>query len=466
MGEKNKTKLYKNGIIITMDAQRRIITDGCIAVEGNSIAAVGKTSDLIRLYPDSPTYDLKGKILLPGLIDSHVHMAQAMLRGAADDLPLMQWLSERIWPLQGNYSAKEGRASAELCMLEMLKSGTTTFIEAMLASTYGFEGIASALEASGLRGVLAKIVMEPPAGSSLMHGGLIEERQASFSEAVQMHRKWHGQAANKIQVWLAPRWTGFVNPELMAEVARLMQEENFRVTMHFAQSPEEVAAIRERFNCSTVELLEQIGLVGEKLLLIHATYLSDQDVESLARTRTHLVHCPLSNMKLGMGYTRVPELLERGVNVALGCDGAPCNNNYDLFLEMRTAAIIHKGRTFDPTVLPAETVLEMATINGAKALGLEQEIGSLEVGKKADFIVIDTDQAHLTPSPNPVSTVVYAAKGSDVELVVIDGETIVEKGEVKTMDAEKILAAARESAEKIYTKAGLAGKIKPRWPVY
>jgi probable dihydroxyacetone kinase regulator len=199
--------------------------------------------------------------------------------------------------------------------------------------------------------------------------------------------------------------------------------------------------------------------------VFYATNLSQGDVKGLAKTKTHLVHCPISNMKIGMGYTPVPALLKEGVNVALGCDGAPCNNNYDMFLEMRTAAIIHKGNANDPTILPAETVLEMATINGAKALGLEKEIGSLEVGKKADFIIINTRQPHLVPSPNPISTIVYAAKGSDVEHVVIDGKTIVDKEQVLTLDEDAVLASARDLSQKIYAKAGLDGKIKSSWSI-
>mgnify|MGYP001462185912 FL=1 len=459
-------KLYVNGLVITMDEERRIIQDGAIAVKGDRILDVGKSSELQSRYVASPQVNLRGKILMPGLVDAHVHMAQAMLRGSADDLSLMDWLVERIWPLQGNYTPEEGQASAELCMLEMLKSGTTTFVEAMLAGNYGFDGLAATLQKSGMRGVLAKIVMAEPEGPSLLHPGLIESKASSFGEALTMYNKWQGKANGRIQVWLAPRWTGNVNTEVMREVARLMREENIRVTMHFAQSAEEVAAIRQAFNCDPVALLEQLELIGDKLLLIHATNLSQEDIEGLARTKTHLVHCPLSNMKLAMGFTPVPALLAKGVNVTLGCDGAPCNNNYDMFLEMRTAAVIHKENEGDPTVLPAETVLEMATINGARALGLKEEIGSLETGKKADFIVLNTKQPHLVPSPNPISTIVYAAKGSDVELVVIDGRTVVEQGQVLTLDEEAILAKVEALAPKVYAKAGLEAKIKSRWPLY
>lgn len=458
--------LYINGLIITMDKERRIIRDGAIAVQDDRIIAVGKTSELKAQFPASSVVDLKSKTLMPGLIDAHVHMAQAMLRGSADDLPLMDWLIERIWPLQGSYTPEEGQASAELCMLEMLKSGTTTFVEAMLARNYGFDGLASSLQKSGMRGVLAKIVMAEPDGPTPLHPGLVESKESSFEEAISMHGKWHGKSDGRIQVWLAPRWTGNVNTEVMKEVARLMNKEKIRVTMHFAQSLEEVESIREKFNCDPVALLEELELIGDRLLLIHATNLSPEDIDGLARTHTHLVHCPLSNMKLAMGYTPVPALLNKGVNVTLGCDGAPCDNNYDMFIEMRTAAVIHKENEGDPTVLPAETVLEMATINGAKALGLDKEIGSLEVGKKADFIVLNTNQPHLIPSPNPISTIVYAAKGSDVEMVVIDGKTVVENGKVLTLNEDEILKKVSDLAPKVYSKAGLQDKIKPQWPIF
>ena len=413
-------------------------------------------------FPASSVVDLKAKHLCR-LIDAHVHMAQAMLRGSADD-PSYDWLIERIWPLQGSYTPEEGQASAELCMLEMLKSGTTTFVEAMLARNYGFDGLASSK---------SRVCAEYWLKSSWLnrwthplHPGLVESKESSFEEAISMHGKWHGKSDGRIQVWLAPRWTGNVNTEVMKEVARLMNKEKIRVTMHFAQSLEEVESIREKFNCDPVALLEELELIGDRLLLIHATNLSPEDIDGLARTHTHLVHCPLSNMKLAMGYTPVPALLNKGVNVTLGCDGAPCDNNYDMFIEMRTAAVIHKENEGDPTVLPAETVLEMATINGAKALGLDKEIGSLEVGKKADFIVLNTNQPHLIPSPNPISTIVYAAKGSDVEMVVIDGKTVVENGKVLTLNEDEILKKVSDLAPKVYSKAGLQDKIKPQRPIF
>lgn len=234
------------------------------------------------------------------------------------------------------------------------------------------------------------------------------------------------------------------------------------VAIHFVEIREDVNYIRREFGVSPVELLERFGLLGSHVLLIHAVWLSNEEITKIAGTDTHVVHNPSSNMKLASGFAKVPQMLEAGTKVSLGCDGGPSNNTYDMFREMKLAALIHKGYTLDPTVVPAEVVLEMATINGAIVMGMEKEIGSLEAGKKADLVVINMDKPHLTPSPNPVSIVVYCATGSDVELVMVDGEIVVRDGKILTLDEESVLRTARERAEKLYARVGL--RVRSEWP--
>ncbi len=458
--------IFQNADVITMDKKRRVISDGAVATDGDRIIEVGKRNDLIKKYPTFELYDSKGGIILPGLVDCHVHLAQAMIRGCADDLSLIDWLLP-VWRCQGSYSEEDGRLSAELCILEMLKSGTTAFIETMIASRYGFNGIAQAVDKSGIRAALSKIIMDMPPGVDQevisIPEGQREEKEATLAEAVSMHEKWEGGAGGRIQVWLGPRPFGIgLTKDALREVAKVAMERNMRVDIHFCEIKKDNKYFHKMFNLKPTEALEKVGLLGPQTLVIHTIWIDEEDITNLARTGTHVVHNPSSNMKLGSGFARIPEMIAAGVNVSLGCDGGPSNNTYDMFREMKLASYIHKGRLLDPKTMDSETVLEMATINGAKVMGLQEEIGSLEAGKKADLIILDTNKAHLTPRPNPVSTCVCAVNGSDVNTVVIDGKMIMENRKVLTLDEEGIIKKAQASARDVFQKAGV--EIKSRWP--
>ena len=403
---------------------------------------------------------------MPGLIDTHVHLAQAMIRGCADDVSLITWLKDRVWVLQGNYNAEDGKTSAELCILEMLKTGTTTFLEVMIAGRYGFDGIAKVVEKSGIRAGLSKIVMDTLGYANednIMYPGMAEEKEATIKEALDMHKKWDGAANGRIHVWFGPRTPGAVSPELYREIRQLADEHNMRITFHLGEVKADVEYTTKNFNLLPVEYAKSVGMLGPDVVLAHGVWFSEKEIKLLAETGTHVSHNPSSNLKLASGYAPIPEMLRAGVNVGLGCDGGPSNNSYDMIREMKLAAIIHKARLLDPLVLPAEEIIEMATINGAKAMGLEKEIGSIEKGKKADIILVDMNAPHMVPPTNPVSNLVYAAHGYDVDTVIIDGKVIVRNKKVLTMDEEDIKKRARERAVKVYERAGI--KISPQWPV-
>src|SRR6266700_3241212 len=458
--------LFKNAIIVTMNATRDIISDGAIAIKGNRIVSVDKTAALLPMYGDDEVIDVQGKLIIPGLIDTHVHLAQALIRGCADDMALIQWLCERVWVLQGNFTQDDGYASARLCIAEMLKSGTTTFLESMLAHRYGFDSIAKAVEESGIRACLAGIVMDIgtyATQTSSMHPGLIESRETSLFGVLDMHSKWNGAAGDRIHVWFGPRTPGGVTSELYREMSDYARQRNMGITMHLAEVEADKIYLNEKFGLSPVYYAESVGLLGSKTVLVHMVWLNQDDIAKLAATGTHVSHNPSSNSKLASGVCKVPQMLAGGVNVALGCDGCPSNNDYALIREMKLAAIIHKAVTLDPLIVPAETVLEMATINGARALGLEHEIGSLGVGKKADLVAIDLNRLHTTPSMNPISTLVYAATGGEVDMVVVDGQTVVGQGQLLTMDEEEVMEQARHHASALYQRAGI--EIAPKWPV-
>jgi cytosine/adenosine deaminase-related metal-dependent hydrolase len=458
--------LFTNATIMTMNPSRDIINNGAIAVQNNRIVAIDKTSALQARYPDEEVIDVKGKLILPGLIDTHVHVAQALIRGCADDMALIQWLCERVWVLQGNFTHDDGYVSARLCIAEMLRSGTTTFLESMLAHRYGFDGIARAVQESGIRACLAGIVMDIgtyATQSNSMHPGMIESRETSLLGVLDMHSKWEGAADERIHVWFGPRTPGGVTSELYREMTDLARQRNMGITMHLAEVEADKTYLNEKFGLTPVDYAESVGLLGPRSVLVHMVWLTPQEIDKLAATGTTVSHNPSSNSKLASGVCKVPLMLERGVNVALGCDGGPSNNDYDMIREMKLAAIIHKAVTLDPLIVPAETVLEMATINGARALGLEHEIGSLEVGKKADLIVIDLEKLHTTPSMNPVSTLVYAATGGEVDMVMVDGKIVVAQGQLLSMDEHEIIVQANNHAGQLYRRAGI--DVKPRWPV-
>jgi cytosine/adenosine deaminase-related metal-dependent hydrolase len=458
--------LFTNATIITMNPTRDIITGGAIAIKDNRIAAVGKTDALLRQYSGDQVIDVKGKLIIPGLIDTHVHLAQALIRGCADDMALIQWLCERVWVLQGNFTHDDGYVSARLCIAEMLKSGTTTFLESMLAHRYGFDGIARAVDESGIRACLAGIVMDIgtyATQSSSMHPGMVESRETSLFGVLDMHSKWHGAANDRVHVWFGPRTPGGVSSELYREMSDYAHQRDMGITMHLAEVEADKIFLNEKYGLSPVYYAESVGLLGPKTVLVHMVWLARADIDKLAETRTSVSHNPSSNSKLASGVCKVPQMLASGVNVALGCDGGPSNNDYDLVREMKLAAIIHKAVTNDPLIVPAETVLEMATINGARALGLEQEIGSLEVGKKADLVIIDLNRLHTTPSPNPISSLVYAATGAEVDTVVVDGHIVVEHGQLLTMDENEVMEQAHQHAGALYRRTGI--EIKPTWPV-
>lgn len=458
--------IYHNATIITMNPKREIITQGAILVEGKNISEAGKARDLIESHPEHQRVDCGGMLLLPGLVDTHVHLAQAMIRGCADDLGLLDWLIKRVWVLQGSYTEEDGRASAALCALEMIKSGTTSFIECMLAEVYGFDGVAETIIQSGMRAALGKIVMDIPSyaqAENVMHPGMVEDGETSVLNTLASYDKWNGSADGRIQVWFGPRTPGGVSPELYDRISQLASERNMGITVHLSEVREDLDYAAGQGFRSPTEFALAHGLLGPRTVLAHCVWTDQQDFELMAKTGTHVTHNPASNGKTATGIAPIHGMLEAGVNVSIGCDGGPSNNTYDMIRDLRMVSYLANLRQEDPTVVPAETVLEMATINGAKAMRIDDQVGSIEVGKRADFILIDMDKPHLTPAPDPVSTIVYAAQGSDVDTVVIDGQIVMKNREVLTLDEASVLSEARRRFPAVMKRGGL--EIGPRWPV-
>ncbi|MDG6956855.1 MAG: amidohydrolase [Nitrososphaerota archaeon] len=449
--------LIEGGTVVTMDRGRRTLEDASVLVEDGKVAAVGRR-DSVGGKRAEERIDARGMAVIPGLVDTHLHLAQSLIRGYADDLSLIGWLRERVWPMQGNFTKEDGRASARLSLLEMMKSGTTSFVGVDVVSRYGFEGIAEEVSASGMRGALAKSIMDSGSYGGerrIMHPGLIEERAESLAEAKSMAGRWNGVRDGRVKIWLAPRSLGGCSRGLYEEVAELAVGLKTGVTMHLAEVKEDVRYAKEAFGMTPVEFAEAVGLAGPHVLFAHMVWADDREIGRLAATKTNVAHNPSSNLKLASGVPRVPEMLEAGVNVGLGCDGAPCNNSYDMVREMKLAAVIQKARLRDPTAMPAQRVLEMATIGGARAMGMEKDVGSIEVGKRADLVLVDLRKPHLTPHPNVVSSIVYSAMGSDVDTVMVEGKVIVKGGSSLTLDEAAVVREASERAAGLAERSGI-----------
>lgn len=464
------TMIFTHGTIITMNPGREIIDDGAIVVSGDRIAAVGKTGDLRARYPTATEIDLSGHIVLPGLIDTHVHLAQTMLRGVSEGKRLgdfSNWLFGRIFPLQGSYTEADAAASARLAVLEMIKSGTTGFVECLLAERYGFDGIADACVDSGIRAALGKLVMavSPETRNELgWHHGMWQTRESSIAQALEAHERWEGAGDGRLQVWFGCRSAEpACDLSLYDEVSELARERGMGITIHLAEMPSDNDFARSLGFRSHVDLARGHGLLGPRTVLAHCTVAEGEDFRLLADTQTSVSHNPANNASAAWGPAAVTDMLAAGVNVALGCDAAPSNANLDVLRDMRIACHSARQRAGTRLAIGPETVLEMATLNGARALGLGDELGSLEPHKLADFITIDTDAPHLQPVWNPVATTVFAAQGRDVHTVVIDGRVVMRDRVVLTMDEAGILDDVRGRFRAVAARAGVTG-LESEWP--
>ena len=410
-----KYLLIKGASIITVDRGNRIF-QGDVLIEDGVISAIEPS---LPTNPTFETIDGRGKFLLPGFVQTHVHLCQTSFRGAADDLALIDWLKQRVWPMEAAHTEESLYASAKLGIAEMIRGGTTCALT--METVNHTDAVFHAVEESGFRATVGKCMMDQ--GDDVPEA-LREETRASIDESVALLKRWHGKADGRIRYCFAPRFAVSCTRGLLEEVSRLSREHGVLVHTHASENRDEIALVRELTGRRNIEYLRDVGLAGPNVVLAHCIHLDPDEMEILRETRTRVAHCPSSNLKLASGIARVTEMLEMGIEVSLGADGAPCNNRLDMFTEMRTATLLQKVLN-GPTALPAARVLRMATIDGARALGLEDQIGSIEVGKRADLQLINLETPHTTPHPDPISTIVYAAETSNVEMVIIDGKVVV-----------------------------------------
>jgi 5-methylthioadenosine/S-adenosylhomocysteine deaminase len=440
-----QTVLIKGGTVVTMDAAETVL-DGDVLVHGRRIEAVG--GDLSGAAADL-TIDARGCAVLPGFVQTHVHLCQTLFRGAADDLALLDWLKRRVWPLEAAHDAASLRASARLGVGELIRGGTTCALT--METVNHTEEVLRVVEESGFRATVGKCMMDK---GEEVPAGLREQSEDSIRESLALLEEWHGRADGRVRYCFAPRFAVSCTRGLLERVAELARERGVMIHTHASENVSECELVERETGMRNVLYLDSLGVSGPHVLLAHCVHLDEAETALLASKGTHVAHCPSSNMKLGSGVAPVSEMLARGVSVSLGADGAPCNNRLDMFTEMRTAALLQKvSRGAD--ALPAARVLRMATLGGARALGLDEEVGSLEPGKRADITVLELGRLHTTPRPEVVSTVVYAADARDVRDVLIDGRPVLRDGELQTLDEREVVAEAARQFELLKSRSGI-----------
>jgi 5-methylthioadenosine/S-adenosylhomocysteine deaminase len=422
------------------------IIEGAVGVRDSRIVSVGPEPE----GRWDAVIDARGAYLLPGFVQTHVHLCQTLFRGYADDMPLLEWLKRRIWPMEAAHSPSTLRASARLAASELLLSGTTTVLT--METVHDTDVVFETLGDLGMRAVIGKCMMD---SDDEVPGRLREKTAESIDESLALKKRWHNAADGRLRAAFAPRFAVSCSRELLEGVAELSLRENVLVHTHASENRDEVEVVRRLSGgFSNLEYLADTGLATNRLCAAHCVWVSEPEQELLAARDVKVLHCPGSNLKLGSGIAPVVEMRKRGISVSLGADGAACNNKLDMFEEMRLAATLQAVR-LAPGALTARDALWMATREGARALGMQDEIGSIEVGKRADLILVERDRGHLAPDADPWSTLVYAACGTDVRLSMVNGAVLVADFALQTADAGEIAATARQAAVEVAARAGI-----------
>lgn len=454
------TTAIVNVTLVTLDPTRRIIEDGALLLEGDRIESVGYAAELAgRLSQAARTIEGRGMVAMPGFVNAHTHSFQSLLRGLADGMDLLGFLSNVVYPVAPIITREEVRLGATLSALEAVKSGTTCLIDnhpadTSLATT---DGIARAYANLGIRALVARGIRQPTARARAW--GIPEHVfQFSLAEEIEITRElmenWQGEVNGRVQVCPAPLTLFLAGPKELRAAKDLAREYDAPFHIHIAESQSEVEATLEDYGCREVELLKREGVLDHRSHVVHGIWLDEAELDMLAQAEAHVIHCPTSNMSLASGAAAVPDMLARGVNVALATDGIG-NHTHDMFIVMKSAALLHRVQALHADALTAQQSLEMATLGGARALGLEEQIGSLEPGKKADVILLDLHKPHLVPVHDIPTAIVQGARASDVDTVIVDGKVVMEGRTVLTVNEASILAAADAAGRDLVARAGL-----------
>jgi 5-methylthioadenosine/S-adenosylhomocysteine deaminase len=436
-------RLIRNACLVIVD-ETDTIAQGDILIEENRIAAIGQLGDAAA----DEVIDAQGRIIMPGLIQTHIHLCQTLFRSQADDWDLLDWLQRRILPLEAAHDPDSVYASARLGLAELIRGGTTAIVD--METVHHTASAFHAIQESGIRAIAGKVMMDTGAG---VPPALLQPAAVALAESAQLMEDWHGKANGRIRYGLCPRFAVSCTPELLRETARLAQYHELHIHTHASENRDEIALVERERGCRNIRHLDEVGCVHERAVLAHCVHLDDAEIEILRDRGAHVAHCPSSNLKLASGIAPIPRLLAHGVNVTLGADGAACNNNLDGFQEMRLAALIQKP-IHGPRSMDARTILRMATRGGAKAMGLADEIGSLEVGKRADLIMVDLSGMHTWPEADVISRLVYAARSTDVCLTMVDGRIVMRDGLLLSLEVDRVRREAVQSIDRLLQRIG------------
>lgn len=412
--------LIKNASLLSFSQNCSIISNTDIAIENNIIKQLGNVS---KDFIADKVIDGKNKLAIPGLINCHTHVSMSILRNYSDDLSFWPWLTEKIWPIEDKIIPEDAYWSSMLSIAEMIKSGVTCFSDMY----FHMEETAKAVYETGIRAFLSRGLQGPDSNDELR-----------IKEAKELYYNWNNKADGRLKVWVGPHAPYTCSPEYLKKVISLAEELNTGIHIHLSETKKEVADNYEKYGKSPIKHVYDLGLFKLPTIAAHCVHVSEEDIHILSENNVSVINNPGSNLKLGNGFAPIDAMIKNGINVALGTDGASSNNNLNMFEEINLAALINKSVNEDPTSIPAITAVKMATINGAKALKVERDLGSIEIGKKADIVLLDLNKPHFYPKHNYISSLAYSAQASDVDTVIVDGKILLENGEYKTIDIEKI----------------------------
>ncbi len=444
----SETILLKDGVLVTMDKKRRIFKKGAVAIRDDKIIDLGKTESLQKKYKFDKKIDAKRKVIIPGLINTHLH--SGLIRGTADDMEVVSWLKEKIYPKHKVLTPKDAYVAALLSYCESIKSGTTCVLD-----MYRFmDKCADAAEDAGIRAFLSPMVAGLPEYDCL----------EKFEDNEKLIKERKTTPEGLVKIWFGFEHTLCCADDLLLKIRESATKYNTGIHLHSSEDLERTGLVRKKYGASPMRVLYNFGLLGPKVVIAHGVWLNHEEIQLLTKTSTNIAHCPVSNMKLSSGVAPVVDLLKAGVNVGLGTDGLKENNSLDMFEVMKIGSLLQKVNRMDPTALPADQVLEMATINGARSVGLENEIGSIEVGKRADIIILDFHKPRLTPVLfdeyfNVISHLVYAAHGDDVDTVIVNGKVVMEGRKLLNVDEDEVIENATKTTFELLKRRDSARNI-------
>lgn len=424
--------LIKNCRLLPMTSKNDLIKNAYLIIDGSKIIETG-TGELPGEDRFAEIIDAHNMVAMPGLVNTHTHTAMTLFRGYADDLPLMEWLQNKIWPLEKGLQSNDYYWGTMLGIAEMIKSGTTCFADMY----FQMEQAAKAVSESGIRACLAYGMI-----------GVGPDSEKAFNDSRHFYEEWHGQADGRINVFLGPHAPYTCPPDYLKRVISLSEELDARIHIHLAETISEVEQIKDQYGKTPVVLMKETGLFERPVIAAHCVQLTNAEIDILSQYNVGVAHNPESNMKLASGIARVPDMVRAGVTVAIGTDGAASNNNLDMFQELRSCSLIHKVNTMDPEAIPAYQALEMATVNGARVLGLS-DVGTLAPGMKADLILVNFNKPHLSPQHDVAAHLVYSASGSDVDTVLVDGKILMQGRVLTTINEKQVLAEACSCARRM-----------------